>query len=105
MPKKVCICGGIKDENGCRRCGKKRRPENRLPAHKRGYDKQWEKFSKEYRQENPLCIDCLNQGRTTPSRDVHHIRKLIDYPHLKYDEDNLMALCKDCHDIRTRRGE
>lgn len=67
---------------------------------------------------NPLCVDCLNpdplaskqafnpqQSRVTPATDVHHIEKLSDAPERKYDEANLMALCGECHDSRTAKGE
>ena len=37
--------------------------------------------------------------------DVHHIKKLAEYPELKYDSNNLMSLCKSCHSIRTKNGE
>jgi 5-methylcytosine-specific restriction endonuclease McrA len=41
----------------------------------------------------------------TLATDVHHINKLRFAPGLKYDAGNLMALCSDHHDERTRRGE
>lgn len=78
---------------------------HRGSARERGYDSQWDAFSKRYRQENPLCMDCLEEGRATPSEHVHHIRKLREHPELKYDESNLRGLCETCHNKRTAKGE
>ena len=83
--------------------------ERRQSASKRGYDKRWEAFRKRYLQGNPICVDCLAEPLTgeppQPATDVHHIHKLFDYPTLKYDRNNLMALCHKHHSIRTARGE
>jgi 5-methylcytosine-specific restriction endonuclease McrA len=48
-------------------------------------------------------MDCL--PIVTAATDVHHKQKLRDRPELKYEEENLMGLCKACHDKRTARGE
>ena len=101
----ICKCGGVRRDGECNRCGKAKVVEHRPSAHKRGYDYQWAKLSKAVRSEEPLCNDCIDQGRTTPSEHVHHKKKLSDYPELKMVRENLMALCKACHDIRTQRGE
>lgn len=70
----------------------------------RGYDWQWREFSERYRQENPLCADCLEQGIATPSEEVHHIVKLKLRPDLKYEQSNLVALCGACHKRITAAG-
>lgn len=79
--------------------------DRRESASKRGYDKHWNKFRVKYLQDNPLCVDCLKDKTLTPATEVHHIRKLHDYPTLKYERSNLMALCHRCHSKRTARGE
>lgn len=79
--------------------------ERRGSARQRGYDGRWEQFRARYLREHPLCEDCLAAHCMTPAAEVHHIRKLRDYPQLKYAEDNLMALCHRCHSKRTARGE
>ena len=53
----------------------------------------------------PLCRDCRSAGRLTPARDVHHIVKLRERPDLRLDSDNVMPLCRPCHELRTARGE
>lgn len=61
---------------------------------------------------NPLCELCLQEDRTVPAEDVHHIVSFMstDDPVqrivLAYDFDNLMSLCKQCHQrIHNEKGE
>ena len=55
-----------------------------------------------------LCEECLKSGRITPAEDVHHIIKLsdsnIDDPEITLNFNNLVALCKVCHEKRHRRN-
>lgn len=52
---------------------------------------------------DPLCEVCKSKGLTVPAEDVHHVVSFMstDDPvqrkHLAYDYDNLMSLCKECH--------
>lgn len=52
---------------------------------------------------NPLCEMCLKENKTVPAEDIHHIVSFMstDDPvqrtFLAYDYDNLMSLCKTCH--------
>jgi 5-methylcytosine-specific restriction protein A len=50
-------------------------------------------------------MDCSAEGMVTAATDVHHKQKLRDRPELKYEFDNLLALCSACHDSRTAKGE
>lgn len=36
--------------------------------------------------------------------EVHHIKELRDYPELKLDDDNLISLCTQCHNVRHGRN-
>jgi 5-methylcytosine-specific restriction protein A len=82
---------------------KQRQSDTRKHAAARGYDYQWQKFRERYLAEHPLCMDCL--PIVTAATDVHHKQKLRDRPELKYEEVNLMGLCKMHHDRRTAKGE
>ena len=52
---------------------------------------------------NPLCEECEKKGILTPAEDIHHIISFvgIDNPdkqyRLAFDYNNLMSLCKKCH--------
>ena len=39
------------------------------------------------------CNNCEKVGW-----ELHHIKEAKDYPELLYDEDNIILLCKKCHD-------
>lgn len=78
--------------------------QRRGTSEERGYDWTWRKFSERYRAENPLCQVCLERGIVKPSEQVHHKRKLSEHPELKYDPDNLAALCERCHSEITAKG-
>lgn len=61
---------------------------------------------------NPLCEVCKLKDIVTPAEDIHHIVSFMstDDPvqrrFLAYDYDNLMSLCKSCHQsIHNRKGE
>jgi len=69
------------------------------------YDSRWERFRAAFLADNPWCVDCFMAGRTTPANEVHHVRRVRDYPELLLDPSNCMALCAGCHSIRTNRGE
>jgi 5-methylcytosine-specific restriction enzyme A len=79
--------------------------KNRESSHKRGYDSTWEKLRKVFLIENPLCLDCIEHGKLTPATEVHHIKKVKDFPLLRLVKENLMGLCKSCHSVRTAKGE
>jgi 5-methylcytosine-specific restriction protein A len=74
-------------------------------AAKRGYDRQWRAFRQFFLMQNPLCVDCLLRDRYVAASEVHHIKKIAQYPELRLDMSNCMALCSACHCIRSARGE
>lgn len=111
-PPTICnrpSCPGKVQAGVCSVCGPKRRQRdydrNRGTSTERGYDYQWQQFRKRYLAANPLCLDCKETGIIAAARDIHHKQKLCDHPELKYEEENLLPLCKMHHDKRTARGE
>lgn len=74
-------------------------------ARQRGYDSTWERLRKAVLREHPLCHDCLLIGRVEPASEVHHTKKVRDYPELRLVKEYLMCLCKRCHNTRTSKGE
>lgn len=53
--------------------------------------------------DTPLCEMCERKGIVKPAIDVHHVVSFMstdDQVHRKalaYDYDNLMSVCKECH--------
>lgn len=85
-----------------------RHDKRRGSPSKRGYDNTWTKVRKNYLMQHPLCEQCEKEGRIMPAKEVHHI-KAISEGGERFDFDNLMAVCRACHQkftdqqIRERR--
>lgn len=60
----------------------------------------WRKLRKMQLRRQPLCEDCLEAGRVTEAKDVHHIIPRKDGGPDAFD--NFMSLCKSHHSKRTR---
>ena len=67
--------------------------------------KEWKELrAAKLRSTNGLCEECLKQGVNTEARCVHHIvpietaRTKDEMRRLSFNWDNLMSLCKPCHD-------
>lgn len=102
-------CGALVDSGYCGlheaqgQAGRVAADRARGSSTARGYDGVWRRFRRAYlsQVENIMCKDCGRRGAT----DVHHIKKLAEFPELKYEATNLRGLCGFCHDLRTGRGE
>lgn len=57
----------------------------------------WKKLRMAHLIEFPLCEECLKEKIIEPAIDVHHIISFVDNINLAYDTNNLMSLCKKCH--------
>ena len=69
----------------------------------RGYDKAWTATRLRYISRHPLCEDCAGRGITRAATLVHHLRPISEAPEQRLDENNLRALCNDCHEGRHGR--
>lgn len=76
--------------------------DTRRTAAERGYDHAWNQFAKRYKQQYPLCRNCLSKGDVKPSQIVDHIIPLHVRPDLKYEDSNLQPLCTACN---TAKGK
>lgn len=66
--------------------------------------KQWQEMrSYILARDNYLCQDCLKEHKITAARDVHHIEFLLNNWDKRLDDNNLIALCRECH--RKRHGK
>jgi 5-methylcytosine-specific restriction protein A len=85
---------------------RERFPAVRRKTAARGYDARWQRFVDPkgggYRARYPLCKHCLDKGLYVASEVVDHIIPMAQGG-AKYDEENLQALCKSCHDKKTAK--
>src|SRR5450759_475378 len=104
--KKPCAEPGCASLTDAGRCEAHRieRERFRGSASSRGYGRRWQRFRTVFLSDHFLCEDCP-PNHPRPATEVHHVKKLRDFPELKYAEENCMALCHDCHSKRTMRGE
>lgn len=90
-------CGRIHDINF--KCnGGGRLPQTAEQALRRRTS--WTNKSREIREKSKyLCAVCLDKGEARADDDieVHHIRKLRDYPEGLLEDDNLVCLCTYHH--------
>ncbi|MCB9949572.1 MAG: HNH endonuclease [Planctomycetaceae bacterium] len=84
-------------------CNKSCRKPARNPDKNKLYGRQWKKFSRYYLSLNPLCVDCEAVGRTSVATETHHVHKVSQGNDIYNNE--FMALCRQCHQVRTNRGE
>ena len=74
-------------------------PETVKKTAERGYGSRWQKVSKLYLNEHPLCERCELRGYIQPAVLVHHKTPIRSGGEI-FDFENLEALCHKCHVIR-----
>lgn len=82
--------------------------KKKKPQHKENYDYKYYNAYRNIRQAymmaHPLCEMCLQKGKVEPSTECHHIKPFMqgrdddEKMQLATDSDNLIALCKSCHE-------
>lgn len=68
---------------------------------KKRYGRQWKKIRDRYIKLHPMCEQCKRDGKLTEAQEVHHIVPLSKGG--THDEENLMALCTNCHSTITAK--
>lgn len=64
---------------------------------------QWKNLRKIKLMSNPVCEMCLEQGKVSPTEEIHHITPILtgkdelEMMDLAFNYDNLISLCKECH--------
>lgn len=79
--------------------------EPRASASKRGYGKAWQKARLQFLAANPLCVECLKNGKYVKATDVDHIVAHRGNLKLFWDKSNWQALCHSCHSRKTARED
>lgn len=60
---------------------------------------EWKKKRRQVlRRDHNSCQRCRENGRYRKATTVHHIIHLKKVPELALTDDNLISLCKDCHE-------
>jgi 5-methylcytosine-specific restriction enzyme A len=70
----------------------------RTSSNQRGYNYKWQRASKSFLANNPLCVTCLKVGKLSPSTVVHHTVRHGGDMKLFWNSRNWQGLCKQCHD-------
>ncbi len=107
MNKSCCYCGRIHGINDV--CERKPKREYNIRDDKNAVFRRtnrWKRKSIEIMQRDLyLCRHCLACGKiTTSCLSVHHIVPLSEDFDKRLDDDNLITLCHDCHEL-AERGE
>ena len=65
----------------------------------------WMKIRDFVLSQEPLCRECLSNGKVRTARMVDHIRPItpISSEELKYGIENLQPMCFTCHSVKTNR--
>ena len=112
MARKLCAragCPNEVDSGYCATCRPQGRASvnerNRGSASARGYDRVWQRFRRWFLERHSFCEDCLDEGKTMPATEPHHLKRVAEFPELRLVEENLRALCHTHHSHRTTRGE
>jgi len=97
-PKRPCSFPGCHEMVSAGRCPvHSKRQDQRGGATERGYNYLWQKFREWFIWRHPICVDCQIKATT----DVHHVKKVRNFPELMRVEANCMGLCGPCHSTRT----
>lgn len=75
----------------------------RRNSHQRGYNKIWQKVRNVKINKDPLCEECLKQGKIVPADVVHHIIPINERPNLRLVIENLISLCITHHEEIHKR--
>lgn len=69
------------------------------------YNYQWQKARKAFLCDNPLCVMCLAEDRTTAANVVDHIKEHKGDLELFWDMDNWQSLCDSHHNSTKQQIE
>lgn len=49
------------------------------------------------RRDKYICRECVRYGKACEATEVHHIKHVDEFPEYAFENDNLISLCKACH--------
>lgn len=73
---------------------------------KRFYDSaRWRRFRRMILAERPLCEECCRYRLVIPGVHLHHVRSIENAPDLALEPDNVLVVCRTCHNrLEPRAG-
>lgn len=77
---------------------------HRVKSDDRYHSWRWTKESKAFREEHPLCAECLKKGLLVPSKVVDHIIPVAICEDF-WDQDNWQSLCSKCNADKGNRDK
>lgn len=89
----------------------------RCPEHERAYDRRrgtsaerlydyrWREYSKRRLRRHPLCVLCLDEGRTTAATVTDHRIPHKGNRRLFWDRSNHQSVCAPCNTRKANREE
>lgn len=78
---------------------------HRISPRKRGYDARWDRLARSHKRVFPFCRFCEQEDRDGLAEVTDHILPAHEYPHLRYDWENLQSLCAFHHDNLKQKLE
>jgi 5-methylcytosine-specific restriction protein A len=90
------------------RCDKHQHDRSRGSANDRGYNYRWQKESKVFLAQHPLCMcELCQEGklRLRAATVVDHKRAHRGDAGLMWDRNNWQSMAKECHDRKTARED
>lgn len=92
----------------CEECNINNKKENKktinnknIPSNSKISSRKWKTIREQaIIRDNGVCVLCLSKYKRIFSKglEVHHIVKRIDNPDLMYNLDNLVTVCRYCHE-------
>lgn len=79
--------------------------DRRGSARERGYTREWDRASKAFKQQHPLCAGCEAIGRTVPADLVDHVIPHKGDQVLFWDQANWQSSCRWHHDVVKQQLE
>ena len=76
--------------------------DDRVSSGRRGYNSKWQTAREKFLAKHPLCVECYKKGVYVKATVVDHVVAHRGDQMLFWDESNWQALCKPCHDRKTR---
>lgn len=98
---------GIRDAGAIRRRREAEKARegnpNQMAARRLRSTQRWQDLRLEKLKANPLCQICERKRLVVAALEVDHVIPLVDRMDLGFEWENLMSVCRPCHNRKTAR--